>query len=118
MPTRAPRTCKTQGCPTLTDAPLCPEHRRIAERARGSASVRGYTSPAWRRLRAQALARDLFKCQSCGALLMKKGEAQVDHIIPRAIGGPDELSNLQTLCGPCHGRKTTTTDGGFGRPRG
>ena len=32
-------------------------------------------------------------------------EATVDHIVPKAAGGEDELSNLQVLCSPCNGLK-------------
>ena len=32
-------------------------------------------------------------------------EATVDHIIPKAAGGGDELDNLQVLCGPCNSLK-------------
>lgn len=28
-----------------------------------------------------------------------------DHILPRAHGGKDDFENLQTMCGPCNGRK-------------
>lgn len=28
-----------------------------------------------------------------------------DHIHPRSKGGPDELTNLQTMCAPCNSRK-------------
>lgn len=31
---------------------------------------------------------------------------QVDHIIPRAEGGSDDLHNLQLLCDDCHKQKT------------
>lgn len=31
---------------------------------------------------------------------------QVDHIQPKALGGSDELTNLQSLCIPCHKKKT------------
>lgn len=27
---------------------------------------------------------------------------QVDHVIPRSQGGPDDLSNYQLVCGPCN----------------
>ncbi|ELV2160624.1 HNH endonuclease [Escherichia coli] len=30
----------------------------------------------------------------------------VDHIIPKAHGGSDADSNLQSLCWPCHKAKT------------
>ncbi len=32
-------------------------------------------------------------------------EATVDHIVPKALGGKDELINLQVLCSPCNGLK-------------
>ena len=41
----------------------------------------------------------------------------VDHIVPRAAGGTDEWSNLQSLCAKCHARKTALYDGGFGNAR-
>ncbi len=33
---------------------------------------------------------------------------QADHIVPRVQGGGDELTNLQTLCVPCHKGVTAT----------
>jgi 5-methylcytosine-specific restriction enzyme A len=41
-----------------------------------------------------------------------------DHITPHK-GDPVlfwDPDNLQSLCAACHGRKTATEDGGFGRP--
>ncbi|WP_139157546.1 HNH endonuclease, partial [Enterobacter hormaechei] len=32
----------------------------------------------------------------------------VDHIIPKAHGGTDDDSNLESLCWPCHRKKTAT----------
>lgn len=31
--------------------------------------------------------------------------AQVDHVIPRSLGGTDDLSNLVLCCPPCNVRK-------------
>lgn len=62
----------------------------------------GGGTTAWQKLRARVLARDGHRCQACGA----SAPLQVDHIVPRQHGGSDALSNLQTLCQPCHQRKT------------
>jgi len=61
-------------------------------------------SRRWPALRQQALRRDGFACVECGA----RGRLEVDHIKPVRTH-PHlawELDNLQTLCGPCHTRKT------------
>lgn len=63
-----------------------------------------YRSPRWKAARLLAKRRDGFKCVSCRAV----GDLEVDHIQP-IRSHPDlayELTNLQTLCVPCHSRKT------------
>lgn len=42
--------------------------------------------------------RDGFACVWCGAT----EPLHVDHIKPLSRGGSNELTNLQTLCGPCN----------------
>lgn len=55
---------------------------------------------AWAAIRLQVLQRDLHICQHCG------GEAtEVDHVIPKAAGGKDDLDNLVAACKPCNSRK-------------
>jgi 5-methylcytosine-specific restriction protein A len=49
--------------------------------------------------------RDSFTCQICHRVT-DRGEGEVDHRIPLALGGGDELSNLQWLCIECHRAKT------------
>jgi len=58
--------------------------------------------------------RDQFRCQSCGRS-PSEVSLQVDHIIPLAKGGSNDLSNLQTLCANCNGRKGANFDRRFRR---
>lgn len=60
--------------------------------------------PRWQALRQQALRRDGFRCVTCGSTY----RLEIDHV-ESVRNRPDlsyELSNLQTLCSPCHTRKT------------
>lgn len=49
--------------------------------------------------------RDGFRCLECGAT-NKNSRLEIDHILPVAQGGTDELSNLQTLCDDCNRAKS------------
>lgn len=51
--------------------------------------------------------RDSFKCLHCGT----RRKLTIDHIIPVALGGPNELSNYQTLCRRCNSRKGVKVGG-------
>ena len=51
----------------------------------------------WRKLREVVIRRDAGTCQQCG-----QPGSHVDHVIPRRLGGTDELSNLQLLCSQCN----------------
>ena len=44
------------------------------------------------------------KCKGTGFEIYYS-ESTVDHIVPQAAGGRDELGNLQVLCTPCNGLK-------------
>jgi 5-methylcytosine-specific restriction endonuclease McrA len=59
-------------------------------------------------IRERIIRRDRSTCQSCGVVTLR---GDVDHILPRALGGTDHPSNLRYLCKPCHRAKTT------GKPR-
>lgn len=58
--------------------------------------------------------RDKYQCQSCGK---KQNETNlnIDHIIPLARGGSNDISNLQTLCFQCNSKKTDHLDNRFRR---
>jgi len=61
-------------------------------------------SRRWKALRLEALRRDDWSCVQCGA----RGRLEVDHIKP-VRDAPElsfDLTNLQSLCGSCHARKT------------
>ena len=47
--------------------------------------------------------------ERCGANLTT-AKFHFDHIIPDAIGGPNDLTNCQVLCVACHKTKTTKID--------
>lgn len=49
------------------------------------------------------------KCAGCGCKLGgAHGRIEWDHIDPIAMGGRDEIDNLQPLCVACHKAKTAT----------
>jgi len=59
-----------------------------------------------RRLRFEVLRRDDHTCRYCGA--KAPGVAlTVDHVIPTALGGTDDPTNLVTACAPCNGGKSS-----------
>ncbi|MCS6958687.1 MAG: HNH endonuclease [Pseudanabaenaceae cyanobacterium SKYGB_i_bin29] len=55
--------------------------------------------------------RDNYRCCSCGATK----DLTIDHIIPLAKGGTNDISNLQTLCLSCNARKNDRYDPRFRR---
>ncbi|MBD2580225.1 HNH endonuclease [Oscillatoria sp. FACHB-1406] len=56
--------------------------------------------------------RDNFHCQSCGKTHLET-QLTIDHIIPLATGGSNDISNLQTLCLSCNQRKQHHFDSRF-----
>ncbi len=73
---------------------------------------RGYGS-SWDKLRLLVLQRDngLCQCQTCKNNQRIKQATEVDHIIPKANGGTDEVSNLQAINKECHKIKTAREQG-------
>lgn len=69
-------------------------------RKREVGRIRG--SSEYNRIRNAVLRRDNYLCQPC----LKRGRyteaAEVDHIVPLASGGGNELENQQSICKPCH----------------
>lgn len=110
--TRKPlRPCWHRACAALTSDGACPRHPRPdhgwkPDRERGSRHERGYGAE-WERLRAQVLERDGYLCMiGRGRGSCTIDATEVDHIIPKAEGGSDELENLQAVCPTCHRAKS------------
>lgn len=96
-------------CGLLTNARgQCRECITRSEKARGSASKRGY-GYRWQAIRAAQLEREP-DCVVCG-----EPATDVDHITPREMGGSDEPSNLQSMCHAHHSAKTARQSSGWGR---
>lgn len=109
MTFRRRRTCAAYGCGNAVSKGYCDNHKPAQEaknkqrlKKRWSSSEKNiYNNRNWRSIRANQLALEPL-CNKC------LGPANVvDHIIPVNSGGAfDEPSNLQSLCAPCHNRKT------------
>lgn len=55
-----------------------------------------------KQVRPRVVLRDNYSCQSCGIKSPLGRRLHVHHILPRWLGGTNELSNLITLCISCH----------------
>lgn len=59
-----------------------------------------------RRLRHEVFKRDGYRCRECGAS-KDETKLEIDHILPVARGGTNDIDNLQTLCRECNRMKYT-----------
>lgn len=80
--------------------------RRVERAINRPACYGVYTSTWWRKLRLIVLARQPV-CRAC----QRAAATEVDHIVPRRAGGPDDISNLQGLCHHCHAVKSSREAG-------
>lgn len=83
-----------------------------------SPASRGYGSE-WVKLRKIVMQRALGLCQcdKClGGILRVTAATDCDHIIPKARGGTDDLSNLRALSKECHDRVTLEQQGKTQKP--
>lgn len=110
------RVCSVQGCPTIypsSQGSRCPMHRAQADKARGTATQRGYNSKGHQAFRRAVIQRDPV-CTAC-------------HIRPSNVAdhhphGRDELIELNLnpndphhgrgLCEPCHAKATAANQPG------
>lgn len=69
-----------------------PRSGQLVKRKRGRAGQKA---------RAEVLSREPF-CRECAKAGRERKADQVDHIVPLAWGGSDEIGNKQPLCLDCH----------------
>ena len=106
----ARRPCREAGCPhaALPDQARCEGHRRDADRARGTATQRGYTSKGHRQIfREGVLARDPI-CKVC----LRRPSTVADHypmsrreLVEAGLDANDPQHG-RGLCKRCHDRET------------
>lgn len=109
---RALRPCPIPGCPELTTGGRCQQHQREGDKARGTATQRGYTSAGHQRFRRLVLQRDPL-CVLCIAEGQPPHVATVaDHwptsrrdLITAGLN-PDDPNRGRGLCKPHHDRET------------
>ena len=79
---------------------------------RESRHKRGYGT-AWEKLRKRVMARDNYLCQTCYNAKPQRitPAKEVDHKLPKAKGGTDDLDNLAAICVPCHRAKSARDQG-------
>ena len=120
MPIRAKSPCVEHGCRELVSSPgYCDQHKKQKQKAqdieRGSPASRGY-GYRWRLAREAYLALNPL-CKLCHNKGLIAAANVVDHIVPHK--GKKHFfwdqSNWQSLCTPCHNKKTALYDGGWGR---
>lgn len=93
---RPSRPCSVPGCPSLRP---CAAHPIEAVRFHHRQAPKGTQLP--RRVVAAVIERDGGICQLCG----QPGADTADHVLARALGGTDDLDNLQAAHGRCNRAK-------------
>jgi len=65
---------------------------------------RAYDDPTYKRNRLRVLERDGYTCQYC-----QRPAKTVDHLVPVARGGGNEVDNLVACCSECNSRRGQAT---------
>ena len=110
------RVCSVPGCATIyprAEGSRCQAHRRAADKARGTATERGYNSKGHRRFRAAVLARDPI-CVLCDV----RESTVADHwpisrrdLLEQGMN-PNASEHGRGLCANCHNKETAVNQPG------
>lgn len=111
------------GCPAVGVGRYCPAHAKANHRdynkERRADPVRRkadafYSTKPWRSARLAQLQREPL-CVECKRAGIITGANVVDHIRPISQGGAKfDPDNLQSMCKPCHDRKSVQEGSRFG----
>ena len=82
--------------PAVRCAACSQRHNQV----RGSAAQRGYGS-RWRAIRLHVIRRDPL-CTICLAMGRVTPSTEADHVIPKRLGGSDDVDNLRGTCKSCN----------------
>lgn len=120
MASKPLRPCRHPGCPEVTREGWCAKHKPKIKygkyQRKASAEYHGwYLLAIWRKvLRPAQLLREPW-CRECAKHGRRTPATVVDHVRPHR--GDWALfvdpANHQSLCKPCHDRKTAQERGGF-----
>jgi len=110
------RVCSVTGCPAIypaAEGSRCATHRKQADRDRGTATQRGYTSRAHQRFRNAVLAKDPI------CVLCELREATVADHYPHSRKdlidlhlNPNDPRYGRGLCAGCHNKETAVNQPG------
>ena len=110
--------CAVPGCAELTAGTRCPTHTRDRQNVTRRRYRRNDYGGEWPSVRRRQLRREP-TCRSCAGRGVDTPATVVDHIVPfhhfATRRQAHDTTNLQSLCKPCHDRKTATVDSAFGR---
>ncbi|EKD87947.1 MAG: HNH endonuclease [uncultured bacterium] len=117
MPKRALRTCAFHGCPELVNSGYCEKHKPVIASQADDYHPQWqhlYDSRKWKRLRRIQLTKEPW-CAECLRANIFTAATDADHVDPHR-GNPDLFfkGKLQSLCKPCHSRKTANEVNGRG----
>jgi 5-methylcytosine-specific restriction protein A len=93
------KPCATRGCPELVERGTshCDAHRPPPWFRPEGKRVLDVPRREWERLKRIVWRKAKGRCARCGS-----PGREVNHIVPRAQGGPTVLENLELLCVDCH----------------
>lgn len=107
MPKKPKHPCRYPGCPNLTDATYCEEHRKVArrqydkyERQPDVKKIYGYR---WEKIRNKYI-REHPLCERCLSEGRSTLAVEVHHIKPIKKGGDHTVNNLMSVCKSCHNK--------------